>query len=185
MKHLHFYFLVFIAAIAGGCTNPESTTYQETNYFDIVKLVQSQIDYLESNKATVNKEVWLDGQHETTQVKQVDWQKELTLFVETDLNKPVLRGSYQVEKSSNKTTYSAIEKNLEIQQVDVIRDGDQLKEVRIKLLEDNMLFTFEKNLVMTFDQASHLNSYKVEGLKKVIFLSPSNFTIEGSIAQIP
>ncbi|SHI40519.1 hypothetical protein SAMN02745146_0782 [Hymenobacter daecheongensis DSM 21074] len=143
-------------------------------YFDVKGLLDAQVTALTKQNPAVEKKVQLrGGPPETTRVPHANWSKELQIFYQADINKAALRGAYTTMPPTRtpagvRQVYvrkpgiaSAVE------QLAVLSDGPDVREVAATLTQDNPLFFSRKKLVLSY-QSGTLSSYRVEGIQKLV-----------------
>ena len=95
------YFTVFCALISCG-NSQNSAVMQITPYYNVDSLIRSQVALLDSKRPSLEKRAWLKDEPDTITFSpdSAEWGRELEIFLQIDLNKPVLRDAYTV---SNET----------------------------------------------------------------------------------
>lgn len=84
------------------------------------------------------------GDVETTEsmnipVEKINWDKELSLFREAEINKPALREKYTVEASGGLVSYSANDPKMKVQNIMVFTDEQDTIEIIIHTHTENFL----------------------------------------------
>src|SRR6218665_2877301 len=98
------YRFLFIAALFSGCSSSTEAD-RVLKYFDSKTWVESLITDLKATAPPVEKTWTYDGKTEQKQVKEIDWEKELKLFLDADLNKSSFVSSYDSVKEEYRTVY--------------------------------------------------------------------------------
>lgn len=189
LKYSALLFLITIAASCGQIDNNKNTT---NNFFDINGLIDNQVNLLDSIGPFLLKEANINGIKEHIKVdtrSDFSWEKELSIFKSTDINKPVLNDSYEIITNTDSTlrTVIYISKTPTTTQVDsLLIDFDSLKNGPIKIHAfisgKNMLYQSAKTLDLTFqkiDKHSLISSYRIKGWQKMISKDTTTFLIEG------
>ncbi|UZR92677.1 hypothetical protein [Chondrinema litorale] len=156
----------------------ENTQLVEKPYFDLPAFTQEQIDLLDSlskmetSAPQVTKEVLLKGGEEKIQLNPNDenypvWEKELQLFKEADINKPVLLQAYDIDEGADYKTYKANQEDLSIQEIKVSYEAEAVSEIYLRLNEENYLYTSYKDLVMKL-QSGHITEIDIKGFRKLV-----------------
>ncbi len=157
--------IILFAACSDMKMKPQTTTHQ---YFDMAAFMQTVLRNLETNKVKVRKVVAANGIKEIIDTKDTDWKQELALFIETDINKAVLKDMYFVDKNSKFSEYTALESNAKVQRIKIKGILDKPEEIEIDLIDKNQLYQTSKKLTMKFNSGKPV-SYTISGEQKVIF----------------
>ncbi|MCB2378616.1 hypothetical protein LGH70_13530 [Hymenobacter sp. BT635] len=152
-------------------------------YFDVKGLLDNQTKLLTQHRPAVEKQVALrNGTVETTRVEQVDWSKELQIFYQADINKPALRGAYEAQSPQAGDTINLVKvyrrkagiENI-VDQLRVEENDTQSGAIEAVLTQDNPLFFSRKTLTLNY-QHGLLNSYKVEGVQKLVMFDTLRYS---------
>ncbi|MFY7786855.1 MAG: hypothetical protein ACOVQA_03175 [Thermoflexibacteraceae bacterium] len=172
---------ILIALIGMSCSRFEGEKPQTLHqYFDVVQVVKSQVEQLTKIQAKVKKTT--QAQQTANEASTVNWQKELAIFLEGDINKPVLQDLYLVKKEGDKTAYIATEKKLKVQELVVEGNAATPQKIVIKLQDENQLYNTAKTLTLTFDN-NLLKSYEVVGSQKVILNEALQYFVRGEVVK--
>ncbi len=180
--------ILFLLALAiTSCSLPEQKGSDQVTkkYFDLDSLMQSQMEQLKSLTPTVNKSITIDGKEEEKTVKNVDWNNELSVFLNSDINKPKLLDQYKIENTTNGNetliSYDFIKKGATgIQKIQITKDKTTkyIQKVEIESLERNAIFSSHKNINLIFKD-NHLMSYSMKGFDKVVMRDTMWYDVEG------
>lgn len=162
-----------------GCRSERKAETAEKVYFDLAGFVDQQVAYLQENPVNALKKVDMNGEHEEVNIinnkieksgELVNWEKELALFKEADINKPVLRNSYEViEKLEGLATiYMAKEEDLPVHSLSVFRENqdEEVTEISISYLEEKDLFLNTRELRMELENEK-LRKLTINGFQKL------------------
>lgn len=166
----YFMILLFMAC---ACTTPQvdDSTSNETVYFDIPKLVEKQLTMLQNSKAELYKKLEVNKKTEELKLAKVDWEKELKLFAEANINKPVLKGTYQVfeqqEGDLPMTSYQSLDDKNKVKTLIVKGNGKTVEKVEITWEDSNPIYHSEKLMTMNFEEGK-LANYSIKGYQKMV-----------------
>jgi hypothetical protein len=171
-----------------SCENSEVEGNDEKYYYDLKGFINNQIIVLNEKKPKVSKELTMDGHKEVSTTHDVDWKKELELFIQSDLNKPSYRQSYKVIRADS-LSYEYILKpgeDLPIRHLDIKLDQATHQPVAVKALlkSENKIYTSEKNISLTCLKKENLLevvSYSVVGYQKLAFMKRKSFNVSAKI----
>ena len=185
MKHL-VSILSSLFALA-GCA-PETDAPVTNSYFDLAGFTRGQIKRLDSLRPMVDKRVVSGEKRETKKLNAIDWQRELDLFVQADLNKPAYRNSYVTKKSGNEVEYRAkAGEDVPVKHLKVRLDspGGRVLSAEALVTSENYLYQSSKRLQLRCrpDQQGGwlLGEYTVSGFQKLVFLDQEPFEIVGTV----
>lgn len=176
--------LLFIAALHLGCENVSSNNPSESKlYTDVPAVVSSLQNELKKSNPSVLKTVQVDEKVEKIITKDIDWEKELTLFQDLDLNKTAFRGQFSEQKTiDGSIKYVAKTDDMLIRSLDVQMDSKSQKPVRISATWKNSNILYETYRKLTMDLASgKLSRYAVDTKQKLRFGELQTLRIEGII----
>jgi hypothetical protein len=180
---LFLFSLVFFFA---SCENVTDTQTDQVHlYADIPALVTSLQTELKNANPSVQKTVRVDGKSEKITAKDIDWEKELTLFQELNLNKSAFKGQFTEQKAQNGSVkYMAKEKDMLIQVLEMKLDTKTQKPIQISAFWENrnILYETSRNLSMELVDGK-LRKYTVDTKQKLKFGKMQMLGVEGVILQ--
>jgi hypothetical protein len=171
---------------------PTSATKDaDKKYFDLIQFTDNQVHELYMQKLQVKKKIFLDGETDQITLDTLNWEKELALFKEADINSPSLRDSYEIDedKSRHTLTYTAKESKLKVKEIKLVFDEQSqmnkvsIKQVKIFFSEDNQLYEIQRDLSMELKN-NLLSAYSIKGFQKVILKDSLIYDINATINQL-
>ena len=188
VKKLVFAFLA--AFVLFGCDEGKTDEKNEKNYYDLRGFVENQIVYLKEKKPKIIKTAKLDGETQTVESAEIDWDKELGLFLQADINKPSYAQSYDVVRKDSATIEYRLKQNadLPVRYLKIVVDTLIKSPVRVTAViqSQNRIYQSEKNIELTCSRKGNLpqiSSYSVTGYQKLIFMDPKSFSVSSKIGQ--
>lgn len=175
--------LLFISLLLVGCTessNENTTKY----YYDLAGFINQQISQLTVNKPLTQKKLLIGEKNETIQTKDIDWKKELELFLQADLNKQSYQLSYTQDNTQNTTVYQlkAGEK-LPVKALKIVFDEEKSpKHIEVLMQVENYLYKSEKSLSMDLEK-KQLKKYQIEGWQELFIGKKKGFKVAGSLVH--
>lgn len=169
---LAFAFLVLSLA---SCQQKEISNKQ-LEYIDLQRFFSAEVRRLNARKPTFIKTVSLNGKKESKLLnKSIDWEKELSVFKEADINKPAFKGMYQIRTLPNKTIYTTLSKNASVKLIE-IDFGNTKKPIGIRIfqLTKNMIYQSTDTLSYYPDSV-----YSIHKRQVVRVLGTTVYTIDG------
>jgi hypothetical protein len=116
---------------------------EEKKFFDVPGYIKNEIKSIKNSESTIIKTSVYnsDTAYQSLSTKEVNWNKEFAIFLETDINKPIYYANMTVnsENSTHKTTYQAKSGKLNIQKVVVENGPDTHKIIEIEINKNNLI----------------------------------------------
>ena len=193
---ISFFFMRFVYPFAfvstlliSSCTNPAQQN-QPNVYYDVLGFVQRQIAELSVQRPLVNKAVAINEKKNQQTTRDINWSRELELFIQADINKPALRSSYEVGRPDSLTYQYRLKKSeehLAVRELTVQLDSLTHQPSRIEaiLQTSNPLYSSERHLLLESGSiAGHewqVKHYKLSGFQKLPYFDKNDFLVEGSV----
>lgn len=180
MGRRFFYIVVFLTVFSLSCDPDNSSTSSQTNvesvvYFDLESYFKNEIAKLENQDQLISKTVIADHESEEKKVKIKDWNRELALFIQSDINKDAWKGSYRVDSNTNHVKYTSIDPSLRTKSISIVKDiNGQIKGLEIENKQDNMLYQTEERLYYYPDSL-----YQIERSQKIRIVGEHVYKITG------
>ncbi|GGM75697.1 hypothetical protein GCM10010967_04070 [Dyadobacter beijingensis] len=189
---MHYRFLPILATFLCisliSCTPEESKDDGPKTYYDLKGFVENQIEYLNDKRPEVNKTAILGSKREVSRTRDVDWKKELELFVQADINKPSYRQSYDILQNGPVYYEYRLKpgNDLPVTYLKIETDSvlKQPLYVEALLRARNKIYHSEKKVILKTvkrDNLLEVNAYQVDGYQKLIFVDRKTFRIQGQI----
>lgn len=166
----------------------EDKRVEINTYYNLRGFVEEQIKLLNSQKPTVSKTLITGDKSEKLTLKNVNWKKELELFVLADINKPAYSKSYSISRPDS-LTFIYVLKNgetLPVQHLTITLDSNSRspREVSAMLLTKNKLYESQKDILLQCAQRAgnwSVVSYEITGYQKLSVLEPKLFSVKGMV----
>lgn len=189
---MHYRFLIIIAAVllflAVSCRQEETRDDAPKVYYDLKGFIENQILYLNEKKPEVSKTAVLGSKREVSETREVDWKKELELFIQADINKPSYRQSYEVVGNGPLHYEYRLKpgNDLPVAYLKIDTDSVLKQPLHVEALirTKNKIYNSEKKVVLNARKHNCLlevSSYEVNGYQKLIFVERKEFGIRGQI----
>lgn len=129
-------FLLFIVVFS--CSNNGKVNNQpSSSFFSMIDFMEDEKNWMVNDKISLIKILSLNGETDTIYVEQPDFELELDVFINADINKPALSDKYSVDsifrsEKLYKITYTAKDEKLKTRKLSV-RFDDQNKVVNIDI----------------------------------------------------
>ena len=167
-------YALFITLIISGCAG-SSTSVKQNSYLDLTKFFSSEITKLEKLEPNVRKTVSRNGLRETKSLNNINWKSELSLFIESDINKSAWKNSYKITNSKNEVIYTALDSSLRTKRIFITRSPEgMVKKVLIVNKISNMLYESSEELLYITDSI-----YTINKQQHVVLVGDNDYKITG------
>ncbi|HEY0670375.1 MAG TPA: hypothetical protein VGD22_19490 [Sphingobacteriaceae bacterium] len=173
MRILILLFICFTICACGDKSTTDKFTGGE--YFDLKGFFEKESLRLNRLHIPVVKTVSRNHNSETKKV-QVNWENELALFIESDINKPAWKNSYRKVSNGSSIEYTALEDNLKSRKIRIIRIADRVKSIHITNRTANLLYTSTEDLAYLPDSV-----YIIKKEQSVKMLGTNQYVITGRL----
>lgn len=170
--HIKNLFLCFTLGLI-CCNKPQSKT--SIKLIDLKGYFLKEASRLQKQNTPIHKTVTQNGITETKNISVIKWVNELSLFIESDINKPAWENSYLVKKSNRSIQYIALDTNLKTRKIVVIQDLNQkIIAVEITNQTKNILYSSEERLKYIADSV-----YQIDKSQHILLIGDTQYKIEG------
>ena len=167
-------YVLFITLFISGCTG-SSMSVKQNSYLDLTKFFSSEITKLEKLEPYVRKTVSRNGLQETKSLNNINWKSELSLFIESDINKSAWKNSYKITSNKNEVTYTALDSGLRTKRILITRSPEGMVEkVLIVNKISNMLYESTEELLYITDSI-----YTISKKQHVVLVGDNDYKITG------
>ncbi|HTK21308.1 MAG TPA: hypothetical protein VL442_17435 [Mucilaginibacter sp.] len=165
--------LIVLLGIA-SCKRDSNAAADTKAFFDIKGYFEADSARLTKENPLVTKTVIHNQVSETQKVHISDWGTELSLFTQSDINRPAWQSSYDVSNSENAAIYTAKDRNLKTQKVVVNKENGKLKWIMIINHTKNILYENTEKLSYFPDSL-----YVIVKKQRVRILGTDTYRISG------
>jgi hypothetical protein len=165
-----------IALLLPACKPAIKEDGVKIKYFDLKAYFKADSARLSKLNKPILKTVNHNGVIESKEVKIDDWSRELSLFIESDINKPAWRDSYSVQTTPTIVIYTATDDDLKTREIIVNKTGDKVKYIVIYNYTKNILYYTKEKLTYMPDSI-----YKIEKTQHVRLLGLNKYVITGKL----
>ncbi len=176
-------FLIIIIFTFSACSQSNGAEgKQDFKYFKIKHFFESEMARLEKKAVKVDKKVTLNKASENKTATTIDWEKELSLFANSDINKAAWSDQYQVDtiKELGKVIveYKAKNENLKTQSIQLTYPNSTSaaspNKIAIVNQTHNAIYKHLERLTYETNK-----SYVIDTKQSVLGMQPDEMLIEG------
>ena len=161
-----FVITIFLIACQNRPKGTESLSTEKT-YFDLTKLVQTDIDTNTKNNCGESKTINVNNQMEKQTIAAIDWTKEMQLLLDCDINKPSWKGKFLVDTFWKQDTillsiaYRALTDKIQVRSMFVQYDNNnQVANIAIRKKIKSFLFSNEQQIIYQPTKSFKINSHQ-------------------------
>ncbi|WP_159469545.1 hypothetical protein [Dyadobacter sp. 3J3] len=173
-----------------SCDSAQEKQSKVMTYYDLKGFIESQISVLNKEKPEVVKTMSVSGKNETRTSREMDWKKELELFIQADINKPAYSKSYSITKPDSLTIVYALTtgESLPVRYLKIEMDKTSGTPVLVQALlrAENKLYQSEKNIEMHGSVKGglwYLKTYKITGYQKLATMDKKVFYVSAHVQR--
>lgn len=167
------FFLLFYGCVD---TNQNQTADQGKYFFDLKGYFQKEAVRLSAQKRPVLKEVIRNNSKERRELL-INWNRELELFSESDINKAAWKDSYRRVDSGHVVAYVATDDELRTKKILLEKGPDgKLKHIEINNHTSNFLYSSTEKLSYYPDKG-----YTIEKTQQIRVIGRNHYTINASL----
>jgi len=168
--------ILFVFALGCFGCNQREESKANTNllYFDISGYFKREATRLKKINPEIVKVVSVNGTAEQRKLRITDWDKELAIFSNADINKASWKGSFKIEKAEYTESYTSNNKRISVKKVLVYKDNSKVKKLEIIITNKNILYSSGDTLLYYPDSL-----YQIKKHQKIKLLKAKTYTVTG------
>lgn len=172
MRKLSFLLLLFIL---GGCNSaPRNKQLKNLQYFDLKGFIAEEAARLNRQKSEIDKSVTINQSSEQKKVKIADWQKELSVFADADINKSAWQGLFSLQEKRDTKVYLSDNEKVPVKSLTIKYKNGKPAGIQILISTKNMLYTSSDTLCYYPDSI-----YQVKKSQQIKLLNKKEYRVNG------
>lgn len=180
IKTLQLLFALFIVFTA--CNDIKVKT-QEKFYFSISPYIDQLVSELEQGETGLKKTAYLNDRKDSSFSESVNWESELSIFKEAEINKSAYRDKFEVDTTVNSDqniiTYKTTDKKIRVKFLRVTKNkSGEISSIEVNLKTDNTLYSSSQNLKLIPGKG-----FSVEGMQNIAQVSLDWFRLDGVFVE--
>lgn len=169
---------VFLISFLTACQT-SSVQQQTLVYPDIKGFFKTEIARLNKQKPFIKKTIHLNKENETKSISNIQWEEELSLFLESDINKPAFKGLYLLKKDGQEEIYTAQNVKMRTREIKILRNPkNTIQRISITNHTENTLYTTDEYLEYCPDSV-----YQIVKRQEVLLMGTNNYWILGKFKK--
>jgi hypothetical protein len=173
-----------------GCIDePVRDASSNTKFVNLATFIEEQTALLDSLNPAVDKEVRIGGKYERQTLQNINWQRELDLFLQADISKPALQAAYDIEDGPGNIRIfrprTGENPNIQYLKVRFGEQGNEIKSIEAHISQSNYLYRSERKFSLQCKQNSsgqtQIAAYQITGFQKLIFNKEVPYEIQASV----
>jgi hypothetical protein len=178
-KYLAVFLGLPVLLCFASCKRDSSAAKDTMKFFDLKGYFAAEAARLSRLNPDVEKTAIYNYQTEEQKVHIDNWASELSMFTESDINKPAWKLSYDVQSSDGFVTYRAKDPELKTQDITIKKDGDKIKWILI--INHTKSTIFSKKLYETLEKLSYFpdSVYHIQKMQYTRLLGINHYNVKG------
>ena len=173
MKKITFLYPVLLLSL--GCSQaPRQKQKNDLTYFDIKGYFDKEARRLQKSKTIVAKTVSVQDGRETKKVEIADWKKELSSFIDADVNRDAWKGAFAISQVNGQLIYTSDNEKVPVKEIRIDMKNEQLKGLRVIVKNSNTLYTSVDSLFYYPDSL-----YRIKKVQKINLMSEKRYEVSG------
>jgi len=169
-------YALFMAGFLLSCGAPEADKQSTAvRYFDLKGYFTREAGALNRRAPLVNKTVMVNNNAENKQLKISNWEKELSAFIDADINKPAWQGAFIKRSNGAITTFTSNNEKVPVKSVQVTEQQGNIISLLIIIQNQNYLYSSSDTLSYYPDSL-----YKIRKTQQIKLMSPKQYQITGT-----
>ncbi|WP_257670621.1 hypothetical protein [Parapedobacter tibetensis] len=173
-------FVVAIMLSAISCTTDDVQVANHVKpYFSLEDYFQQEASRLQQLAPSISKMVSKNGETESHDIQIDNWESELALFIDSDINKAAWQSSYKIDSTMTSLVYTSLDPELRTEQITVEKGDDgTIKHIGVSNRIKNMLYQTDEQLDYYPDSL-----YRITKQQHVRIIGESNYLVAGTFQQ--
>jgi hypothetical protein len=174
MKYVSY---ILVLCISFACSKLEPVDVEA--YYDVDSLMNAQYELLATSGAKIRKYSTVNQHTDTTVITpdSAQWMSELNVFKKANINKPLLRGEYEVSRKAEDKgeviTYTALKpEDVYVKSLKIYKNSElKLRKIEALVAEENPVYGSQRKLNLWFslhNDREVISKYEITGKQKMI-----------------
>lgn len=169
------YAALFLILLASCGRAEKQNAPSSAPYFDVQAYFNQEVKKLSTKNPVVHKTVVINGSTENKALKIADWNKELSSFIDADINKRAWEGEFKVQKTNHGLLYTSNNDKVPVKKLEIRKDKNGITSVTIILKNSNYLYSSADTLSYYPDSL-----YQIKKIQQIQLMSAKSYRISGA-----
>ncbi len=169
---------IALTGLLPSCKPETKEAGASLKYFDLKGFIDKEAKKLTKQNKPVLKSVSHNGIAESKKVHIDDWDTELSVFKEADINRPAWKDSYSIVSDGNFLIYKTLDSTLTTREILIKKENQKVEWIMIINRTKNKLYLSTEKLSYFPDSL-----YLIEKYQRIRFMGTNNYKIEGRITR--
>lgn len=157
-----------------SCNPAVKSQNDALNYFDIKGYFKKEASRLNKSNPLLAKTVEVNGAAETKKIHIPNWEKELSIFSDSEINRSAWKGLFSTNKTSEQELYTSDNKKVPVKEVFITKRDGRVYGIRILVKNSNMLYSSADTLSYYPDSL-----YQINKNQHIKLMAKKNYSITG------
>ncbi|MNK14830.1 hypothetical protein D3C87_329610 [compost metagenome] len=170
------FWLLGLILIFYSCNPAVKNQNDALNYFDIKGYFKKEASRLNKRNPLLTKTVEVNGASETKKIHIPDWEKELSIFSESEINRNAWKGLFSINTTNTQELYTSDNKKVPVKEVSITKRDGRITSIRILIKNSNMLYSSTDTLTYYPDSL-----YRINKKQRIKLMAEKNYSITGRL----
>ncbi len=184
MNKVYFPFLLILLLSSCLGESTQTNAVQSSNFFDLKAYFAEELKDLTQLQGKISKTTQINGQSESHTFDSLNFAEELSVFIDSDINRPAWSDQYSVDSTMSQTgdlltlEYEALREDLKTRRLRVEFSGKKAQVIQIEKLAQNALM----NAAMQLEYRSG-ERYRIQSNQQLKMSDEQEMVVEVSLPE--
>ncbi len=160
--------------LLSACAQKEQKKAQSETYFNLRSYFEKEAERLNKLNLQLDKLVAIGEDVEQKKVNIKDFNRELSTFINSDINKASWRGAFTVKKERNLELYTTENEKIPVKRVEIQYQNNRIRSIKIDIATENILYRSTDRLTYFPDSL-----YEINKIQKIKLLKEKKYSVIG------
>lgn len=160
--------------LLSACAQKEQNKAQSETYFNLRSYFEKEAERLNKLNLQLDKLVAIGENVEQKKVSIKDFNRELSTFINSDINKASWRGAFTVKKNRNSELYTTENEKIPVKRIEIQYQNNRIRSIKIDIATQNILYRSSDRLAYFPDSL-----YEINKTQKIKLLKEKKYSVIG------
>jgi len=171
-------FIIIGLFIVSCSQEQDATVVPSDGFFDLANYFEKEVVYLNQHQKSIQKTIQLNGTKETQTLDGIDFEKELKVFANSNINKIAWLDAYQVDSvrvggKLQSLHYKTQNPKLKTKEISILFKDDKVNSIKVLNISKTALADTEQRL-----EYKSRKAYHIENIQKVSLMDNQKMIID-------